>query len=154
MFARPKLAIQIAAISATWTETELYLIRLLQFTSIRARSDTRIASAIFYSLGSLKARLDIVDATCKLHMPDDMYTTFRDQITPDLRRRARERAKIIHGKWGMTDDLPDALLLDEEDRLLLYQSKDFSQIQKRLSETAHRLFQFGIELIERGPAQP
>ena len=79
---------------------------------------------------------------------------WQKELRPELRRRAKERNRVVHGHWGVNDDLPDHLILHGEDNQhMRYSLRDFEDIADRIIATSNMAanFTFWVQGISAAP---
>jgi hypothetical protein len=113
----PKLAAMVMECIATWSETEVllgaFLAALLKLESAYA------VVRMYLRLNSADARRSVIDAAAHAMLNDDDYKLF--SVTTKALKAARNRRNdFAHGVWGMTTELPDALLWASADDRLAY----------------------------------
>jgi hypothetical protein len=111
---RPQLAAIVTEIIALGSEIDLqrgrYLAALLG-------SNQMVGVAIFLAITSAVTRRDTLDAASKSILNDLEYELFT-RTARAVKAVEKERNAFAHQLWGISDDLPDALLLvDAEYRL-------------------------------------
>jgi hypothetical protein len=102
-----KLAPRIATSLAMWSVTEAGLGRLL---TVIMGAQARPSLAMFGALTSNAAKVATVKAAARSILPEKELEMF-EAISPLLDRAAAQRHKFAHHIWGVSEDVPDALLL-------------------------------------------
>ena len=103
---RPTLAIGIAGVAAAWAEIEVTL-GILLGTILHTEMHTGIS--MYLSLKGSAAQDAALAAAAKAKLPNDLKRKFEDLLLI-MRKRGKERNKIVHGLWGISPQLPDALI--------------------------------------------
>ncbi len=102
---RPNLAAHVAVIASLWTKVEIELGKLIIFVS----GNPKEGAATFNALKSAGSRGDVIRAIAQLRLDKDEIKQLED-LLKEYRRIAGERNDIIHNLWGISDDMPEALL--------------------------------------------
>ena len=112
---RPEIAARIGLVVTEWAAFERLLAQMfatmLFGMGMAERTGEEISLQALGALESLTARLDVISAVLKPRIPDELYMHFQKNLKPEIRRRASERARIVHGPWMLCDDYPDDLNL-------------------------------------------
>lgn len=104
---RPELALLVVQILAAWSHTENTLGRVL---AACLHADSSAGVAMYLSLSGGEARRSALEAAASNSLDDHTLEIFR--LTMKSIKPVRERRnQLAHGLWGMSPDLPDALLL-------------------------------------------
>ena len=113
------------------------------------------------ALESLTAKLDVISAVLKPRISDELYLHFQNDLRKDIRRRARERNRVVHGPWALCDDYPDDLIYTRPgEKWMRYTAKDLDNIVTHINETRGHVMAFMIlvnselEQQEAPPAPP
>lgn len=106
---------------------------------------------------SLRARLSMISAMLKARGGKDLAAEF-EVLVGEIRRRARERAKVVHGRWGTSQSHPDGLVLiaPRGEKLVRYTEADFRQIAERIAELQGKIVIFARKCEDefRRPVEP
>jgi uncharacterized protein (DUF433 family) len=99
--------------------------------------------SVFDSVESLRARLSMIAAKVKHRGGGDLAAQF-DRLAADIRRRAGERATIVHGRWGTSLSHPGDLMLRRGvgPNLVRYTAADFRQTAERISDLEENIRSF------------
>lgn len=81
----------------------------------------------------LKCLFDSCTTACEKTEERDRYTN----AILKLRTLTKERNDIVHGRWGLSEAYPSALInlpkMSEPERTYIYELKDFQELGQRLS---------------------
>jgi hypothetical protein len=113
---RPDLAAIVLSCIAQWAQAEIKLGSLL---GALMRSDKAIAVSMYLRLTNAEARRSVLDAAAATSLNDDDYTLFATAMKAIKPIRDR-RNDFAHGLWGITNEIPDALLWVSADDHLAY----------------------------------
>lgn len=115
---RPKLAMLIGAISATWGEMDESIKRIFSFASFAKRGadgwyrSSELADIVYGSVEGLGAKTrhrlvqDVIDST----LTSDIGQELKD-ICKRYERLSRERNELVHSHFQLSDEYPDDLLV-------------------------------------------
>ena len=101
---RPKLAVQIAKVSARWT-----LIENQQGVALALLLNSEGALAMYMALSGGAARSAALKAAAAHTLSSDYYEKFDEQLRA-TKGPQNERNTVVHSVWAASDDYPDALL--------------------------------------------
>lgn len=151
---RPDLAAKIAWIANEWSGVEEFLGALMSVLLSRDRHGyAHQGHAILNALISLPAKLDAINAAARFSLKDNDLSELEKNLLPTIRTRAKERNKVVHAKWGVSNSYPNDLIAipnwDSAADPVRYESKDFDDIAQRISETKDALKQFIERLSQR-----
>lgn len=142
---RPKHAALIGAIAAEWTQVELALTRLLAgafgktlFDAAGEPQDVQhhpVALAAMKAAESIRARLRIFELSLTPMLSGTTLQQRWEELQTALKRRARERNKIVHGHWGISDEAPNDLLLLDDGHYYRFTAEDLEGTLTRCLET-------------------
>lgn len=131
---RPKLAVLAMEAIASWANVEAYL--LATFIQLMGGKDNRAAS-VYLSLNSQAPKTQAIQAVARGVLTKEQKAVL-DAILSIAKTNQPHRDRIAHGVWGVSDDLPDALLLTtntamhssyvSKEDILVYREIDFKQI--------------------------
>lgn len=114
IYARPSLAAHVMRTIATWAMIENIMGHLLAYM---LGEEGRPALAMYYALTSGAARTDAFRAAARERLDAERIECF-DAIMLRARPAAIRRNEFAHHVWGVTPELPDALLLaDPKDKI-------------------------------------
>ena len=158
---RPEIAARIGLVATEWAAFERLLAQMFAVTLFGMGAPEGAGEAISQqalgALESLSARLDIISAILKPRIPEELYERFQETVMPDIRGRARERNRVIHGHWLICDDYPNDLIYAPwGKRRLRYTTKDFDDIAARINETSGRFIEFlmAVRIVLQQRATP
>jgi hypothetical protein len=134
---------------------------------------------MYLALTGSAAQERVLSAVADARLPDTLKARFVN-IQKIIRKRAKERNRVVHCLWMVSDDYPDCLVhcpLDAEiqdiawalhDRmkakrlhmarpeflaaLSLYEKRDFDETEQRIAECAADVITFVQEVIAAKPA--
>ena len=156
----PEHAARIGLISAEWTALENELAHTVAFSlfafSSSERGAQKITTTVLGAIDSLAARLDMIEAILKPRIPEDWYLRFVNDIKPELRRRARERNRIVHGHWQACSKYPKDLILGTFDEdPMRYTTNCLDDIADRINQTLNSVATYLMNLQQIvGPTLP
>lgn len=134
----------IGLVAVEWSALEYELIELfsyVMFSTEPTESARMTAELAWNNVDSLKARLDLLSSIVHQRLPA-LASRFEAELMPEIRKRARERNRIVHGKWFVHDKLQEVILLDDGPNFFSYSVKDFDQVADRIRGTWHALRDF------------
>jgi hypothetical protein len=151
---RPNHAIGIALVASTWTALEADLI--LMFTSAlfdfafasREQEAARVARKAWEAMESIRLRLEFIGSVLKHKISDDLFTEFVEKIEPEIRRRSKERNRVVHGYWCTSPECPEDLVLHDEISMR-YTIKDFEDIASRINGTLLTVAEYWRQVKEQ-----
>lgn len=137
---RPNHAIGIALVASEWANLEVQIITLFKramFPSLPNETEAAyVASRAWDAMQALATRLDFIASVARAKMPSNLLEEFVKQIQPEIRSRARERNRVVHGHWKTCAEFPDDLILDSStEGLMRYAASDFDVIASRIQGT-------------------
>lgn len=170
---RPKLAIQIAQVSAAWAGVEVSMGLLL---AIILDTEARTGVAMYLALTGTAAQRNVLMAAADARLTDELNDSFSSLID-ELRNRSGERNRIVHAQWAAPSEYQDALINCSPDNtvrdvaeayglflatglqgatpsqafvdnLLIYKDQDFTQITVRISALRHNIETFSHRVSE------
>jgi len=107
MMARPELGILVAECIAQWAQVECLLGVIL---AVILETEAQTGLAMFLALTSSNNQMTILSAAAKSKLIAREADLFEAVMTL-VRSAAKERHRLAHWCWALSDDLPDALLL-------------------------------------------
>lgn len=110
MARRPDLALKIANCITHWSEIEVILGAFLAFL---LHANEKAALAMYTALENRAAQVRIITAAAKSRLPAEHSAVISELLSKIIGPAMKERDRIAHWNWGYSDDLPDALLLQE-----------------------------------------
>lgn len=84
---------------------------------------------MFLAIAVERTRLDVLDAASKAKFTDEEYELFQ-KASKAIRVVQSERNSFAHQLWGITDTVPDALLLVDQD----YRLSHMMEIDEKMKE--------------------
>jgi hypothetical protein len=112
---RPEFAVHIALIAAKWTDIQVTLGHLL---SKLTGSEGEAVTAIYLCLTSDSAKRASFEAAAAINLHDDSQRKEFAALMKYVGDRGKERNKIVHGMWGISDDYPGKMILIDPDDLV------------------------------------
>ena len=142
---RANLSIHIAIIASEWAAIEDVLgILLAEMLS----SDPGPTTAAFYAINNLASKCDVLRAVATHQLPDALQKELAE-ILATTRKRAKERATVVHGQWVVSPKHPKSLLLMPPTqkwrygaRPKPYSKKTFKDIEERIRDLHSVVFEF------------
>lgn len=104
---RPELLPLIMRIIATWAEIEAMMASIL---GVVLNAHPQAAAAIFYTLNSTHYQFQIVREAAQAQLSEDDFELF-EAVFSIIQGLHGERNKLVHWRYGVCHELPDALLL-------------------------------------------
>jgi hypothetical protein len=120
----PELAMFVAQAIASWSNVESFLLNLSVELMGRPK-DT--ATTVYLALDTQGAKAKAVTAVAAVKLPKEQQALLR-AILAIARSVQKSRDKIAHGTWGVSPDLPDALLLADPKTLVGDERPDYRDI--------------------------
>ena len=148
---RPEIAARIGLVVTEWAAFERLLAQMfaamLFGMGMAEHTGEAISLQALGALESLSARLDVISAVLKPRIPDELYLHFRDNLKPEIRRRASERARVVHGPWMLCDDYPDDLIYAPlGERRMRYTATDLDNIATHIIDTRDNVIGFLMQV--------
>ena len=155
-----ELATQIAIIASTWAAIEDEIGQIL--ASLFHHNSRKILITAFYTLNSLPAKISFIRKAAEQRLPEEMYREFNEKILSKLQPLSSQRAKVVHGMWGYSEEHPNSLILYPPiwlvvagDRVpMKYTAKDFEDIQDRLNKMHGKTIAFSFAVLKHLPDHP
>lgn len=138
---RPEHAKLIAAIAAEWTQVEDAMINLLGgaygrtlFNADGPRDIEHhpVAQAAMEAAETIRARIKLLDLTLAKLVAGTSVEPLWIDIRDRLQKRARERNRIVHGRWGIEANEPADLVLRAADGYFRWTVQDLDDVLDRL----------------------
>lgn len=141
--AEPELAAHIGIISSFWAEVEERLALLFAFAM---RTEPAVSATALGEVFSVPTKLNMIRSVLKLRVSKNLITAF-DDLAKNLKKRAKERNRIVHGLWTTHPKHPRSLLrmagvTDPELKVEKYVLRDFVEIEMRLVRQIVDLVEF------------
>jgi hypothetical protein len=146
---RPEHAARIGLIAAEWGALEQNLVNVFKFPNFIIPIPLFGGSIItaMRAIESLAGRLDIIEDLMRPLAAPELMQFWFNNLRPELRQRARERNRVIHGHWGVSARFPNDLILhDHEGKHLRYSFRDLEDIADRIITTSNKAVSFGTWL--------
>lgn len=141
----PDLLVRLGQVLESWSWLEGYL---RQSLSVLMDDNRDAAHAVYYSLHSLKARLDIIEAVAKYVVPDcDEKSGFLALITR-TRRLSKFRNDLVHGEVHLGDKKPFQLIVGNSRNPDRFNVSDLSvsEIREHIASVDRLAEQFAMAL--------
>ena len=154
---RLDLAAQIANTCSNWVLIEqdlAWIYSLLMGLDLPTQSDGNvqihpIGFLIFEALHTIQQKLDFLRRLLQWRKLEDELVHFNDALCKTIRKRANERNIIAHGQWGVSETLPNDLILVGRDMSYVYRKDDFEQLAARTLELHEQLQTFLVSIHEK-----
>lgn len=144
---RPDLALMAMEVIAAWSHVESFMLRMYIQLAGGAQSD---AAAVFLAMETSTAKSAAITVLAERKLSPENLKLLR-AVIKITKSAQKERDKLAHWIWGLSPQLPDALLLSDprnldctKDQILVYRAADFEAMRikfERISGWGH-LFQF------------
>lgn len=138
---RSACAMQIATIVGEWAYVEDMLTLMFSASmgshTIDSNGSAQVnrnwtALVIMRELESIHMRLRVVENTLVPLLPPELKNQW-EALEKTLRKRAKERNLAAHASWGLSDQYPNDLILeDDQGQYFRYTSQDFEDIVERI----------------------
>lgn len=133
---RPALAAKVAQCISLWSEVE---VRLGMFLSLLLHANQEAMLAIYSALDNRSAQLRAVESAALATLPTAHADTISALLTVKIRPAMKHRDKLAHWVWGHTEELPDALLIQDAANLLpIYSMVLDRQAATGLTDVPHK----------------
>jgi hypothetical protein len=113
LLTKPELAAHIGAVATTWTIVEegwgLILAEMLG-------ADAKVGVKLYLELTGAGSQAAILRAVADERLNSELREDFAALLSEE-KGRARERNRIVHGRWAIDPETPDGLILSERDWL-------------------------------------
>ena len=109
VFQRPSLAPHVMLVIEQWSFTEARILLILKHC---LGGDPTVTSAVLLSIDSQAAQRSAILAAAKAVLNEEYGLLFQSSFLSTLASR-NTRHRFAHHLWGVSDDLPDALLLQD-----------------------------------------
>jgi hypothetical protein len=122
---RPAVAQAIAECIATWSRVEWAYGSL--FISLLQANEAKGAE-LYASMGSAKSKRDSIMALAvgNLH---EQQVTLLDRLLSYTKSQQKIRDKIAHWIWGISDQLPDSMVLCDPKSIWMHSGRNLSQMR-------------------------
>lgn len=151
---RPECLAGIGLVAAQWSHVEASLADLYmhvhakfvhwpgagELSGTNSVTIDRSHLMVIDAVESLRARLSMIGAMLNARGGKDLAVEF-EVLSKEIGRRARERATVVHGRWGTSRSHPSGLVLIPSNggRLIWYTEDDFRHIAERISDTQEKI---------------
>ena len=149
---RPQHLAGIGLVATEWAALEDHLVTSISgglFMQLGAQEGKVIPEAeqvvrtTLLALESQAARLGVIEDLLEPRVSPEMFSHWLKDVKPELRKRAKERNRVVHGLWGWDDKYPsDVFLIDGKGKHVRYRVEDFSDIADRIIATSNVAFNF------------
>lgn len=110
---RPELSAYIGAVATMWTVVEegwgILLAEMLA-------ADAKVGVQLYLALTGATSQASVLRTIANERLPEALQAEFGNLMKSE-RARAGERNRIVHGRWAIDPETPDALILGERDWL-------------------------------------
>jgi hypothetical protein len=111
-----------------------------------------LAHLVFYSVRPLESKVKLINELAERAITDPgLLKRIKEVMQGVKRTNSTHRSKLLHAKWGVSEDHPDALILFPPQGVkepLLYAESDFNESLKRIIATGHAIAKLKIEVSE------
>ena len=136
---RPDLAVRVAVISGIWGQIERDLGMLL---AAMIGAEARTVVGMYLSLVSAPAQRASIEAVASLKLGDIQQASLK-RILRKVADKAKERASVIHGAWGVSANYPNALIWADPKDIIVDTVENIQaemDIRSRRTSVANSLF--------------
>jgi hypothetical protein len=134
--ARSELAVKVAQCIGISAEVEIWLgVALANLM----QADFKAAIAMYSSVQSRSAQIGMLRAAAETALPQDESDIFEAILSASIIPAIKDRDKLAHWVWGLTDQLPNDLLLIEPQETRDYYI-GFMKPAVRTTETRDHIF--------------
>jgi hypothetical protein len=131
-----------------WAIGNMLTITMAPQPEATSRNSDWIAQAVMRELDTLHLRTRVVRSVLIALLPDFLKEQW-EKIEDQLRKRAKERNLLAHGKWGICDEFPeDMIYLDPAGPRIRYTAKDFAATLRRMYPLTGLLDDFTDKVLE------
>ena len=82
-------------------------------------------------------------------LPEGLVQYFNDRLERQIRERARERNRVVHGYWHACEKYPnDLILVDPPNKPMRYSVKDLDDIADRINGTLNEVATYCHQVTE------
>ncbi len=136
---RPELALMAMEAIATWSHVENFMLRMYVELAGGAGAD---AAAVYLAMETATAKSAAISVLAARKLTPENQRLLR-AIIKLVKTAQKDRDKLAHWVWGLSPDLPDALLLldprslsSSHDQIYVYRSQDFQAMRQRFESLA------------------
>jgi len=149
---RPQMAAFVGTIAGTWGEIDETLRYIFNVVSYGQPSGNGISVTIdeltddiYDSVAQfgLKTRLDLVGSVIAHRLSEEHHERYQN-ISTEIRQRARERNELIHAQWHICDEFPDDLIQFKHSKPFRYTPKELEDRLERAVSTRNKIWDFSI----------
>jgi hypothetical protein len=101
-----------------------------------------LSHQIFETLYTIDAKIKLIEKALKVLDEPKWYEEFIKHLSPEIRKRGRERNKIVHNEWGVCEAYPHALILSSREGVTVYEMRDFRDLSTRTRKLGSNLLSF------------
>jgi hypothetical protein len=141
---RPNHAAGIGLVSAEWAALEEQLILTLtrSLFAFSREGGFAVAKTMLETVESTATRLEIISSVLEVRIPAEDFKFFETKLRPDIRKRAKERNRVVHSNWYVDDRYPDEVIARIDGNYVKYSVKDFSDIAERIIRLNYNMIEF------------
>jgi hypothetical protein len=110
MMLRQKLAAMVAQCIAQWAEIEM---SLGSFLGLLLHANQNAVLAMYSGVENRAAQLRMITAAAQATVPSEHFDVLSIFLSSIIRPVMKERDRLAHWPWGHSDELPEALLMQE-----------------------------------------
>lgn len=128
---RQSLCVKALNAIAAWSNVESFMLKTYVELAGGADAD---AAAIFVALETRSAKSAAIDTLARLKL-DDKHLALLRAIISIVNSTQKTRDKLAHWTWGISPQIPDAVLLSDPrnleqtpDKIFVYRAKDFDDL--------------------------
>ena len=111
-------------------------------------SQNFIAKTAVAGAETIRTKLKFVDATFGTIAKGTRFEAHWEQTKGDLNKRSRERNGVVHGKWSISDEYPDDLILTKTDGSdHRYSTSDLDGILNRITAMRIGTHEFLVDVL-------
>jgi hypothetical protein len=169
MLSRPQLASHIVVITQMWTNVDHDLGFLL---AVMTGAEAQSAIIIYNALVSNQVKADALKAVARYRLNSEHLKEL-ESLLSKYRKISVERNNIVHGRWGISDEIQDAIFLidtrwqlrsattlvtidlNKKDKdfvgdfeVMIYKESDFIDTESRISNLNDNISKF-IQTVEQ-----
>jgi hypothetical protein len=150
---RPEHALGIALVVSEWSSLEEHLFQVFSLALFvfdpSSGQASKIARNAWDAIDSLKARLDFIQEVSETRLPPDLWNEFTTDLVPELRKRAGERNRVVHGQWYLSAGTKELVLKYSSEEPMTWTVKDFENTAQRIIATSNKLATFWHKVQHR-----
>jgi hypothetical protein len=150
---KPEHALGIALVVSEWSALEEHLFQVFSFALFvfdpSSGQALKVARNAWDTIDSLKARLDFIQEVSEKRLPEDLLKEFVTNLVPELRKRAGERNRVVHGQWYFSPHTQEVVLKYSSDDPQTWTVQDFENTAERIVGTSNKLATFWRKVQDR-----